>query len=143
MSGMDTSTANHDIRPAYRSAIDVLDVAVLELWERIDDLLQAKRHLQGLDADDAESPTPAPAPSIAEPGTPVTPPVDDMPRSAAAVTPRMAAADLVVCEDCGKSFHRNGIGPHRRKHRDTVVTVAAVFDHDRARAAAADSAWAS
>lgn len=161
MCGMDTITPQHDIRPAYRSAIDVLDVAILELWDRIDDLLQAKRHLQGLDVDDEAAGAPGPAPSIAEAGTPPAALVDEPSSSTATVTPAAVAVELpssspaaetlpvavavelVICEDCGNAYHPNGIGPHRRRHRDRgdlpVVGNVAKFDPDRARAAAAQA----
>lgn len=44
--------------------------------------------------------------------------------------------DQVECEVCFKFFHRNGIGPHRRSHRNDGITVAS-FDPDVARANAA------
>ena len=44
--------------------------------------------------------------------------------------------DHVECEVCGDTFHRNGIGPHRRKHRNDADQPA-TFDPDVARANAA------
>jgi hypothetical protein len=138
---MDTIIPNPDISHLHRAAIDVLDAAALELWERIDDLMRAKRHLQGLDTAES-SPRKAPAPSIVERTAATL--GDDPSRSAPAVkAPPAAGADLVICEDCGNAYHPNGIGPHRRRHRDRgdlpVVGNVATFDPDRARAAAAQA----
>lgn len=143
MCGMDTITPQHDIRPAYRSAIDVLDVAIRELWDRIDDLVQAKRHLQGLDVDDEAAGDTGPAPSIADAGKQPAALVDEPSSSTPPVSPAPGGVELVTCEYCGQDRHPAGIGPHRAAHARRgelpMIGDVAKFDPDRARHAAAQA----